>query len=109
MQDPILNAYLRNFVTKFGLQEYSEAEQFELFVSYYVVSKHYTDQFDPEVIAVGGGDGSDLGIDALAILVNEHLVRDNTSVDHLIKRIRSLRSSSYLFKQKLLQAFREQI
>jgi hypothetical protein len=105
MQDPIIEAYLQNFVTRFGLQEYSEAEQFELFVSYYVVSKHYTDQFDPEVIAVGGGEGSDLGIDALAILVNEHLVRDKTSVDYLMKRIRKLEVEFVFVQTKTSPSF----
>jgi hypothetical protein len=76
-----------------------------LFVGYYLVSKHYTDQFDPEVIKVGGGLGSDIGIDSVAILVNEHLVQDTTSVDHLINQLRKLEVGFIFVQTKLSSSF----
>ena len=88
MKDQILDAYLRDFVEKFGLRSLKDEEAFERLVSYCVVAKHYADTFDPDEICVGGS--GDLGLDAVAILVNDHLVFSKEDVDHLKKTLRRL-------------------
>lgn len=58
-----------------------EAELFEHFVNFCVVSNEYGEEFDVEEIHTGGGD--DLGIDGLAVIVNGALVDDVEEVDDL--------------------------
>ncbi len=88
MKDQILDAYLRDFTEKFGLAGLKEEEAFERFVSYCVIAKHYADTFDPDEVCVGGS--GDLGLDAVAILVNDHIVFSKEDVDHLKKTLRRL-------------------
>jgi cold shock CspA family protein len=88
MKDQILDAYLRDFIEKFGLGTLKEDQAFERLVSYCVVAKHYADTFDPDEVCVGGS--GDLGLDAVAILVNDHLVFSKEDVDHLKKTLRRL-------------------
>ena len=58
-----------------------EADLFEHFVNFCVVSNEYGEEFDVEEIHTGGGD--DLGIDGLAVIVNGALVEDSEEVDDL--------------------------
>jgi cold shock CspA family protein len=88
MNDRILAAQLDDFLKEFGFKDLNEAEAFEQFVNYCVVSKHHPDSFEPEDIAVGGN--GDLGLDGLAVLVNEHLALSTADVDHLKKSLRRL-------------------
>lgn len=88
MKDQILSAYLRDFVEKFGLGSLKDEEAFERLVSYCVVARHYADTFDPDEVCVGGS--GDLGIDAVAIVVNDHLVFSKEDVDHFKKTLRRL-------------------
>lgn len=88
MKDRIIASYLTDFIAEFGLRDLSEAEAFEYFVNYCVVSKHHPDAFEPDDVAVGGS--GDLGLDGLGILVNDHLVSSREDVDHLKKALRRL-------------------
>lgn len=96
MHDQILSAYLRDFVEKFGLGSLKEDEAFERFVSYCVIAKHYAGTFDPDEVCVGGA--GDLGLDAVAIIVNDHLVFSKEDVDHLKKTLRRL-DAQFVFVQ----------
>jgi len=86
MRDRIIAAYLKDFIEQFGLSELNEAAAFEHFVNYYVTSKHHPDSFDPDDVAVGGT--GDLGLDGVAVLVNDHLVSSREDVDYLKKTLR---------------------
>ena len=88
MKDRILTAYLKDFSDDFGLADLDENEAFEHFVNYSIISKHHLESFEPEDIAVGGP--GDLGLDGLAIVVNDHLVASTSAVDHLKKTLRRL-------------------
>ena len=73
MKDKLINAYLNHFIRQHNRSDLSEADAFERFVNYYLLSKEYPEPFDFEDITVGG-DGGDSGIDGIAVVVNEHLV-----------------------------------
>ena len=88
MKDRFLAAYLKDFTDDFGLAEFDENELFEHFVNYSIISKHHPESFQPEDVAVGGS--GDLGIDGLAIVVNDHLVTSTSDVDYLKKVLRRL-------------------
>ena len=88
MKDRILTAYLKDFSDDFGLADLDENEAFEHFVNYSIISKHHPESFKPEDVAVGGP--GDVGLDGLAIVVNDHLVASTSAVDHLKKALRRL-------------------
>ena len=103
MRDRIIEAYLADFVTEYGFQGRSESEVFEHFVNYCVVSKHHPDSFDPDDVSVGGT--GDLGLDGLAILVNDHIVSSNEDVDYLKKALRRLDVQFIFVQAKASQRF----
>lgn len=96
MKDRIITSYLKDFTDEFGLGDLGETKAFEHFVSYCAVAKLHPGSFDPEDIVVGGG--GDLGLDGIAILVNDHLVASTEAVDHLKKSLRRL-DVQFLFVQ----------
>jgi hypothetical protein len=77
----------RQLVTDlFKAQEKEETElsdDFEYFCNYSVLSNEYNRTFETESITIG--NGSDTGIDGLAIIVNGHLVEDEAEVDDLLE------------------------
>ena len=88
MKDRILTAYLKDFTDDFGLAELDEDKAFEHFVNYSIISNHHPESFEPEDVAVGGS--GDLGLDGLAIIVNDHLVASESDVDYLKTTLRRL-------------------
>ncbi|HEX9119715.1 MAG TPA: hypothetical protein VF840_04190 [Terriglobales bacterium] len=88
MKDRILASYLKDFSKEYRLECLDESDAFEYFVNYCAISKHHPDSFEPEDVSVGGP--GDLGLDGLAILVNDHLVISKTDVDHLKQALRRL-------------------
>jgi len=60
-----------------------EEVQFEHFAAFITVRRHYSETFDPGDIIVGAG--GDLGIDAIAIIVNGVLVTDIDSFEELLE------------------------
>lgn len=88
MKDPIIESYLKDFSLEHKKSHLAEPEQFEHFINYCVMAKHYTEVFDPDDVSIGGG--GDLGIDGIGIFVNDHLVLDESAVDFLKKSLRRL-------------------
>lgn len=82
--DRISSALLQEFVKEFDLKHLPQDEQFEHFASYLVTRRHYSDA----VFSTGDvvtGSGSDTGIDAISIIVNNSLVTDPGSIDNLLE------------------------
>ena len=88
MKDPVLESYLKDFAVDHGKSHLVEAEQFEHFINYCVMAKHYTEPFDPDTVSIGGG--GDLGIDGIGIFVNDHLCLTSEEVDYFKKTLRRL-------------------
>ena len=88
MKDHILSAYMQDFVKQFGLGEIDEGRAFESLVGHCIVSKHNPENFEPDDVLVGGY--GDLGIDAIGILVNDHLVHTDSDVDYFKDFLRRL-------------------
>ena len=103
MKDRFLAAYLKDFTDDFGLAEFDENELFEHFVNYSIISKHHPESFQPEDVAVGGS--GDLGIDGLAIVVNDHLVTSTSDVDYLKKVLRRPRCGLHLHSSQKFFSF----
>ena len=96
MKDRIIGAFLKDFTAEFSLGYLDEAEAFEQFVNYCVVSKHHPDDFEPGDVSVGGA--GDLGLDGIAILINDHLAFSSDDVDHLKMSLRRL-DAQFIFVQ----------
>lgn len=96
--DKITESLLNEFSEEHGLLSLSESKRFEHFACYSVFKREHTETFDTTDLVVGDGkgyaktskDGSDIGLDAVAILVNGTLITD---IDDF-KEINS--SASYL-------------
>jgi cold shock CspA family protein len=80
MKDLILISLLNDFVKENSIETLPESKAFEHFINYCMISRIHSGPFSFENISVGGGN--DLGIDGLAIIVNEHLVLSIEEVDY---------------------------
>lgn len=88
MQDRIVEGYLKDFIKSEQLEHLDDAQAFERFVNFCVISRDHPDTFELEDVSVGGT--GDLGIDGLAILVNDHIVSSPEDVDFFKKQLRRL-------------------
>lgn len=88
MKDKILSSYIADFVEHFKLPDSDEAVHFEHFSAHCVISTLCPETFEPDDVVVGGS--GDLGLDAIGILVNDHIVRSESDVDHFKTALRRL-------------------
>lgn len=80
MMDRVTESFLAEFVSEHELSKIKQDRQFEHFAAFVTVRRHYNGEtFDTDDIHTGGG--GDLGIDALAILVNGSIVTDVESLE----------------------------
>jgi hypothetical protein len=86
MKDQILSSYLASFRDQFQLVDLDESEAFEHFVNHCLISKHHPDPFDPSDVTIGAS--GDMGLDGVGILVNEHLVYEQSAIDYLKRQLR---------------------
>lgn len=81
--DRITKSYLEKFREEQSLGSISEADAFEHFSNFCIVSALYEEEFDVSAVRVAGE--GDLGIDGLAILVNGVLVDSKEVAEDLLK------------------------
>jgi hypothetical protein len=101
VHDRIIEGYLKDFVEVQGLHDLDPTQAFEYFINHLIISRDYPEPFELDDISVGGG--SDLGIDGLGIIVNEHLVFSNEDIDFFKKQLRRL-DARFLFVQSKTSA-----
>lgn len=80
--DLILSSYLTNFTDGFGISVTDTPTQFEHFVNYCVVAREYQCTFDVEDISTGNA----MGIDGIAIFVNDSLITSPTEVSGVARQ-----------------------
>jgi len=80
MTDQILNGYLEDFRIQQDLGKLDEPALFSHFVTYCVVSKETGASVSLEDLDVD--DGQDTGIDSIAILVNDRVIKDKEDIDY---------------------------
>lgn len=103
MKDPVIESYLRDFSAEYKKTHLPESDQFEHFVNYCVMAKHYTETFDPDDVSIGGG--GDLGIDGIGIFVNDHLVQAQTDIEYHKKNLRRLDVEFVFVQSKTSSSF----
>ncbi len=94
--DIITKKLLEDFVKAQELERLNEADSFESFCNYSIVSNEYNKSF--EIESINAGSGHDTGIDGIAIIVNGHIVEDTDEIDDLLTTNGSL-DVSYIFIQ----------
>lgn len=81
--DKVTEGFLSEFSSQFGIETLPEPDRFEHFAAWLTVRRHYSDStFEPADLVTGSG--SDTGIDAIAIIVNNNLVTDVDTVEDLL-------------------------
>ena len=75
----------------------AEDKRFERFAAFITVRSQYSETFAPDDITVGSG--GDLGIDAIAIVVNGSLVTDVDSFSDLMSDSVDYLDVSFIFVQ----------
>lgn len=79
--DRITKSLLEEFVEENGLCSLAEDRAFEHFAGFLSTSSHYSETFSSDDISVG--DGSDTGIDSIAVIVNGSFVTEPEEVQDL--------------------------
>jgi len=67
----IIKAHLDSFSTSFGLENYDESVQFEMFVNSAVLSSKLGNNYDLDDVTTGDGDD---GTDGVAVIIDEELI-----------------------------------
>jgi len=85
MKNKIVGGYLKNFIEEHGhFGEKSDDIIFEHLVNYLIIKKYYLDEFD--ISEIHTGKGNDLGIDGIAILINDFIAHTYDDVNYLIEK-----------------------
>ena len=103
MKDKILTSYLNDFISGKSTSVYDEAKAFEHFANYCIVSREHPENFEFENVSVGGTE--DLGIDGIAVLVNEHLVMSKLEIDFFKSSLRRLDAQFFFIQSKTSAKF----
>lgn len=83
MKNKIIEGYLRNFIKEHGkFGETSNDIIFEHLINYLIIKKDYIDEF--EISELHTDKGNDLGIDGIAILINDFIAHTYVDVEYLI-------------------------
>jgi hypothetical protein len=96
----IVKSHLDNFSTSFGLSDFDESQQFEMFVNYSVLMPKVSTTFELNDVTTGDTDD---GMDGVAILIDEELIVSDEDVFTQSKRSDSFDLGDFLkFKASIL-------
>jgi len=84
MDDPVLQAYLKDFSNAYNLSGIKESDVFELFSAYCVYLRDFSEHVILEDVIVAGG--LDSAIDAIGIFLNDISVTSPAQVDEIASR-----------------------
>lgn len=92
----IVKSHLDNFSTSFGLSDFDESQQFEMFVNYSVLMPKVSTTFELNDVTTGEGDD---GIDGVAILIDEELIVSDEDAKSVFKSERKNHDVEVVFTQ----------
>lgn len=101
--DKVTGSFLSEFVEAHNLQLLPQADQFEAFAAHCIISSEYDEEFDANETRVGGG--LDLGMDAVALIVNGDLVVDVEEIADLKARNNYLQARILVVQAKTSSEF----
>jgi hypothetical protein len=94
--DRITKQLLSDFLKSQELEGTNDAEDFERFCNFSVISNEYNKTFNIDQTTIGAGN--DTGIDGIAIIVNGHLVEESDEINDILKNNGYL-DVTYIFTQ----------
>ncbi|WP_420394597.1 AIPR family protein [Acuticoccus sp.] len=100
--DVVTQSLLREFALSQKIDVEAEADKFEGFINYIVVSDVYQEEFDFSVISTGKGE---FGIDGVAIIVNDTIVDDEDQIDDIIEHHAVLQMQFVFVQSKTSSSF----
>lgn len=92
----IIKSHLENFSNSFGLTDLDEADQFENFVNYAVLTPKISTTFELSDVTTSNGDD---GIDGVAIIVDEDLIISDDDAKTIFKSDRKNHDVELVFIQ----------
>ncbi|KNX79461.1 AIPR protein [Pseudomonas sp. 250J] len=101
--DRITKALLKEFTELNSLTKLDQSKAFEHFCSYILVAQHYDEGIDTQDIVVGGN--GEIGIDAIAIIVNGSIVSSYEEVEELRQINGYVDASFILIQSETSQSF----
>ena len=69
--DQVTKSFLASHKIEFSIEDWNEQDAFEHFVNHCIINKYTTERFDPADLMTKPGE---VGIDGIAICINNHLV-----------------------------------
>ncbi|WFE41490.1 AIPR family protein [Micromonospora sp. WMMD998] len=105
--DFILEGWTRQFQKDQELTALSDAEAFEAFAGFCVLSSYHEDDFNPDQFRMGGGD--DLGIDVAAVIVNGDLLDDADEVREAVQKSKQLDVRFVVIQAKRSEKFETKV
>ena len=100
--DVVTQSLLKEFVASQKIDGLGQADQFEAFVNYIVVSDIFSEEFDFGMISTGKGE---FGLDGIAVIVNDILVDDEEQVEDIVTHSPSLQVQFIFLQSKTSPSF----
>ncbi len=85
MKNPIIEGYLKKFIAEHGNFDTKKPDvHFEHMMNYLIIKRYFLDEFSIDDIHTGGG--GDLGLDGVAIVINNFLVTTLDDARYLLEK-----------------------
>jgi len=98
----IVENFLKTHIAEYGIEKYPTTEAFEHFINRCIVNKYCAERFDPSDIMPGKGE---IGIDGIAIIVNEILVTDLSILEEIFNKSKKLDAKFVFIQAKTSESF----
>jgi hypothetical protein len=102
LMDVVTQSLLKEFVASQKIEGLGQADQFEAFVNYIVVSDIFPEEFDFGMISTGKGE---FGLDGIAVIVNDILVDDEEQLEDIVAHSPSLQVQFVFIQSKTSPTF----
>ncbi|MFG3420591.1 AIPR family protein [Micromonospora sp. NPDC048063] len=103
----IIEGLTKKFQKDQELSALDEAEAFEAFAGYCVLSGYHEDDFNPDQFRMGGG--GDLGIDVAGVVVNGDLLSDADEVREAVQKAKQLDVRFVVIQAKRSEKFEAKV
>jgi len=99
----IIRNYLKEHIEEYELKKYSEEKAFEHFINKCIVSRYSADRFDPDDVMTDEGE---IGLDGIAILINQQLVLTIEDAKKILQSEQEIRVDFVFIQTKTSENFK---
>ena len=106
--EPMIKVMLRDYQKSFGMENVAESVAFEYFVNHTILRSHQPEAFNVindicDLICVDGQN--DMGIDGIAIKVNDIFISSTDDIDNILSMHRKIRIEFIFIQSKYKEKF----